>query len=460
MNFSLLHPRDQIVSIMERIYRQRMTTLSGGNLSVRDDNGDVWITPAGIDKGTLTPKDIMCVRADGAIDGPHTPSSEHPFHRAIYAQRPDLHAIVHAHPPALVAFSIAGEIPDTRIIPQANRVCGSVGYAPYALPGSERLGENIAAIFAQGHGVVLLENHGIATGGVDLLEAFQRLETLDFCARTLIQARGLMRIGSSPSQGGHSRSDAEVSTLSDAQLALFDHRRHRLPEFTPSRHSSRERALRRQIVDIVHRACDRTLMISTEGVVSARVNADSAAEGSPFLITPTGMDRRSMTIEDIVLIKDGRRERGKLPSRSVNLHQAIYNQHPEIGSVITAQAPNATAYAIVAQRFDTKLIPESYILLMDVPKIPFGTLYEEPERVAAHLSSRVPVLIAQNDCILTTGTDVLQAFDRLEVAEFSAQTLIDTLTKLGTLTPIGETDIRDLAKRFGLGTSPYREANV
>jgi L-fuculose-phosphate aldolase len=444
MNFSLLHPREQIVHIMARIYRQRMTTLSGGNLSVRDDNGDMWITPAGIDKGTLTPQDMMCVRTDGSLDGPHRPSSEYPFHRAIYAQRPDLHAIVHAHPPALVAFSIAGEIPDTRIIPQANRVCGSVGFAPYALPGSEQLGENIAAIFAQGHGVVLLENHGIATGGQDLLEAFQRLETLDFCARTLIQARGLIRTS------GILPAEAAVSTLSDAQLALFDHRQHRLPEFTPAGHSSRERALRRQIVDIVHRACDRTLMISTEGVVSARVDAAASADGVTFLITPTGMDRRSMAIEDIVLVANGRRERGKLPSRSVNLHQAIYRQHPEIGSVITAQAPHATAYAIVTQRFDTKLIPESYILLMDVPKIPFGTLYQAPARVAAHLSRRVPVLIAQNDCILTTGADVLQAFDRLEVAEFSAQTLLDTLTKLGTLAPIGEADIQDLAERFGL----------
>jgi len=173
MRFSLLHPRDQLVAIMERIYRQGMITLSGGNLSVLDRNGDIWITPAGVDKGALVPRDIMCVRADGTEEGPHRPSSEYPFHRAIYARRPDLQAVVHAHPPALVSFSIARQTPDTRIIPQANRICGAVGYAPYALPGSEQLGTNIAATFAQGYDVVLLENHGIATGGTSLLEAFQ-----------------------------------------------------------------------------------------------------------------------------------------------------------------------------------------------------------------------------------------------------------------------------------------------
>src|SRR5947207_11355540 len=94
----LIHPRDEIVQTMERIYRYRMTTTSGGNLSIRDDNGDIWITPARVDKGNLTRNDIICVRADGGVEGNHKPSSEFPFHRAIYAARPDIRGIVHAHP--------------------------------------------------------------------------------------------------------------------------------------------------------------------------------------------------------------------------------------------------------------------------------------------------------------------------------------------------------------------------
>lgn len=109
-------------------------------------------------------------------------------------QRPDLRAIVHAHAPALVSFSIVRETPKTNIIPQAQRVCGLVGYAPYALPGSEALGTSIANTFAQGYNVVLLENHGIATGGPNLLTAFHRLETLDFCGRTQLKALGLGKI--------------------------------------------------------------------------------------------------------------------------------------------------------------------------------------------------------------------------------------------------------------------------
>lgn len=427
MNFQLLHPRDQLVAIMNRIYHNGMTTLSGGNLSIKDDNGDIWITPSGIDKGNLVAKDMMCLKTDGRIEGPHKPSSEFPFHRAIYRLRPDLNAIVHAHPPALVSFSIVREVPDTRIIPQANRLCGPVGYAPYALPGSELLGENIANTFAEGYNIVILENHGMAAAGASLLEAFHRLETLDFCARTLIRAHAL----------------GQVHTLAAPALNLFDHRHNLLPEFVPTTHTSRERELRQQIVEIAARACHRHLMISTEGVVSARLDEDS------FLITPTGHDRQTLAIEDLVLVRKGVREAGKLPSRSVRLHEAIYARHPDIHCVMTAQSPNATAYAITAARFDSRTIPESFILLRDVPLIPFKTLYTEAEAIAEMVSLHTPVLLVQNDCVLTVGTDILNAFDRLEVAEYSARSLIDTAV-LGHLVPIGDAEIHDLELAFGL----------
>ena len=199
----LTHPRDEIMATMERIYRYRMTTTSGGNLSVRDDDGSVWITPARVDKGNIRRDDIIRVRPDGTAEGPHRPSSEFPFHRAIYAARPDVRGIVHAHPVALVAFSITRQVPDTRLFHQAWRVCGAVGFAPYALPGSAALGERIARAFAQGSDCVVLENHGVVVAGGGLQHAFQRFETLEFTAKTLIKARAL----------------ADACVLDDEQLA-------------------------------------------------------------------------------------------------------------------------------------------------------------------------------------------------------------------------------------------------
>ena len=430
MNFGLLHPREQLVQIMDRIYRYGLTTTSGGNLSILDENGDLWITPAGVDKGNLEPRDIMCLKPDGQVVGPHSLSTEYPFHQVIYRRRPDARAIVHAHSPALISFSIARIIPDTRIIPQAHHVCGEVGYAPYALPGSWQLGENIANTFAQGFDAVLLENHGIVTVGPDLLAAFQRLETLELCARTQILASSL------------ASDRAPVHALTDEQIAQFENRSTNLPTFQPHPASSRERELRQAICRMVHRAYERRLMTSTEGTVSARV------EGNSFLITPYGVDRKLLNLEDIVLIENSRAEQGKRPSRAARLHQVIFADHPDIQCIITAQCPHAMAYAVTGQLLDSRTIPESYVVLRNVPLVPYGLPYEAPEQVSAVLSPKSPAALIQNDTLLTTGATIHQAFDRLEVADFTAKSLINT-EHIGPLAPIGEAEVRNLEARFG-----------
>ncbi|MCB9460142.1 MAG: class II aldolase/adducin family protein [Anaerolineaceae bacterium] len=425
MQFDLLSPRQQLVRIMQRIYYGGLTTLSGGNLSIRDNDDTIWITPSGIDKGKLIDKDMVAVYPDGSYAGLHKPSSELPFHEAIYKARPDLRAIVHAHTPALVAFSIVRKVPDTRIIPQAHRICGQVGYAPYALPGSGILGENISNTFAQGFNAILLENHGVVTADATLLDAFQRLETLDFCARSQMYAQSF----------------GEISNLTKDELDLFEHRDNHLPVFMPDQHSSYEREQREKVVDIVHRACERSLMISTEGVVSARINDQS------FLITPTGVDRPSVDLESLVLVSEGKQEMGKLASRSVLLHQEIYKSNPDVNAIITAQSPYATAFTISERSFDTKTIPESYIMLLETPKLSFGVQYKQPAEVSKIIALGNPVVLLQNDCVLTTGTTLLNAFDRLEVAEFTARSLVESFS-IGDLVPIGNEEIQALKDKF------------
>lgn len=425
MAFNLLHPRDQLVMTMQRIYGYSMTTTSGGNLSIRDEDGNIWITPSAIDKGSLKPQDIVCVKKDGSIEGLHKPSSEYPFHKAIYEARQDLNAIVHAHPPALVTFSIVRQVPDTTIIPQAHDVCGPVGYALYELPGSEKLGENIAKIFKNGSNAILMENHGTVVGGTDLSDAFMRFETLEFCANMIIQGSAI----------------GKVKTLNQDQIDLFNQKTNLLPELKNVQHTSREKELRKQIVDIVLRAYHQRLMISTYGTVSARLSDDS------FLITPYGKDRQHLKIEDIVLIQKGEREKGKIPSRSVQLHQKIYKHHPYINSIISAQSPNATAYCITGQKFDTRTIPESYILLRDIPFVPYGSQFKKGGKISKALSKETPILLLENDAILVTGGSVLETFDRLEVAEFSAKSLTQS-TLIGHLVPINEQEIEDLKKKF------------
>ena len=412
--------RNRIASIIKK------TGFDPANLSIREANGDIWITPAGTDKGTLTEKDIVRVLPDGRSEGLHRPSSELPFHRAIYERRPDIWAIVHAHPPALVAFSIVRQIPNTNVLPQARQVCGRVGYAPYRLPGSEALGASIAQAFGEGHDAIVMENHGTVVGGRDLFDAYQRFETLEFCSRSIIRSA---RLGA-------------PRYLTDAQIGAFEAAQQlEIPELEAAAYPAEERAIRADICKFVKRACKQGLMISTYGTVSVRWRGDD------FLITPTDVDRWLLKPRHIVQIRDGRREPGKHPSRAVRIHQRIYRAHPEVNCIIFTQPPNVTAFCVSGEPFDTRTIPESYILLQDIPHLPFGAQFAENDTLAGALTATTPILLVENDCIVVTGTSLLETFDRLEVAEFSARSLVSSRA-LGDLVPIEEGEIEDLREKF------------
>ena len=423
----VLHPRDEIMMTMERIYRYRMTTTSGGNLSIREPNGDIWITPARVDKGNLTREDIVCVRDDGTVVGPHPPSSEFPFHKAIYAKRPELASVVHAHPVALVAFSICGQVPDTRIFHQAHSVCGTPGFAPYALPGSEKLGQNIAETFAQGFSCVILENHGVVVGGDSMSQAFQRFEALEFAGKTIIK-------------GSHLGS---VLYLNETKLKKYQSRTNTLGKFDVSDRTSEEKELRRQLCEFIRRGCRQRLLISTEGSFSARL------QGDEFLITPSQQDRELLTEGDFVLVRGTTAERGQRPSRAALSHLAIYRKHPKIQSIVFAHPVNATAFSVTDSFFDTRTIPESYVFLQDVGRVPFGIQCDANIKIADFVAVDSPAAILANDGVLVVGKSILDAFDRLEVLESTAEAVINAKS-IGPVHSMDDDVIQELRDAFGM----------
>lgn len=421
------HPSDRLIAAMERIYSYKMTTTSGGNLSILDEAGSIWITPARIDKGGLKREDIVEIRPDGEVIGRHKPSSEFPFHRRIYQTRPDIKAIIHAHPVALVAFSICGKRPDTRLFPKARVICGEVGFAPYALPGSEALGERIAAEFAGGASCVMLENHGVVVGGPDFRETFRRFETLEFTAKSIVKASAL----------GDVRYVGKNEVEAERKLGAP------LEEFTPGSACAKERTLRHELSNFVKRGYRQRLLISTEGSFSARVSDHQ------FLITPRGCDRAELHPEELVLVENGQAERGKRASYAARLHRAIYDRHPGVQAIINATPVNATAYAVSGERLDTRTIPESYVFLREVEKLPITVLSEDPCLVADRLSPNFPVYLIENAGAMVLGTSLLDAFDRLEVLESTAEALINSRA-LGPVRVMGDEVIRELEEAFHL----------
>ena len=158
-----------------------------------------------------------------------------------------------------------------------------------------------------------------------------------------------------------------------------------LPDFTPEQHSSRERELRQQVVETVLRAVDRYLMMSTEGVVSARVDEQS------FLITPTRLDRGSLEIEDIVLIRDGQREQRQTAQPLClfahgHLHDPPGYRLRDHRAASLRQRPMP-----LARSGSIRTIPESYVLLRDIPIFPYGAQFREPQpRSRSRLHSAGP----------------------------------------------------------------------
>ena len=359
-------------------------------------------------------------------EGDIPPSSELPLHEAIYRARPDVQGIVHAHPVALVAFSVVHEVPDTRVFHQARAICGEGGFAPYRPPGSSELGDAVARTVADGHDCVILENHGVLTAGRDLPEAFRRFETFEFAGKTIVKANLL---------GGAIRS------LSDDDLELA-RLRPRLPgdgeQVVPT---NEERDLRAALCDFVRRGYRQRLFISTYGTFSARLDATS------FLITPHHLDRGAVEAQELVLVSEGRTEPGRPASHAARLHDAIYRRHPDVGAIVNAAPVNATAFAATGAVPDTRTIPESWLVLRTLGLAPFRLQHEDPDALAELVSAEQPAILLENDGVLVTGQDVLDAFDRLEVLESTAEALVNARA-IGALVPLTDAAIEELQRPF------------
>lgn len=434
MNFNTnnLHPADQIVMIMDRLYSYGMTTTSGGNLSIRDSDGAVWISPSGVDKGNLKREDIVKIYPNGEFEGIHKPSIEYPIHLSIYETRRDIKAVLHAHPPSLVSFSIVRRKPSTALIPQAPALCGKISMVEYDVPGSENLAKNIAECFEDGSDMVMLENHGVIVGASTLLSAFMSFEMLDFCAQIEINA--------------HSVSN-NIKFLNEKNMTLYRLKSESMMrEYIHSIPSGEELDVRNEMCTLIKRAYDNRLFTSGQGSFSKKLS-----DGS-FIITPYKMDRKYLEPNDLVRIdiKSFRKESGKNPSRAVQLHKDIYENVPEFESVVIAQPPNIMAFAVTDAEFDARLIPESYVMLKTVKKFPFGSSFMQPEMTSREFSLKNPVCIIENDCVIIGGTSLLNAYDRLEVMEYSAKAVIDAHRIGFPIFKITDEEVKLIEKVFNL----------
>ena len=181
----------QICEVGYDLWQRGMVAANDGNISVLLDDGTILTTPSGVSKKSLRPEMICRMTMENELvycaEG-FKPSSEFKMHLRCYRERSEIRAVVHAHPPTATGFAAAGIPLDDYSISEAVMTIGSVPVAPFAIPGSDEVPKSIAP-FLKFHDAILLANHGALTVGIDLTQAYYRMETLEHYAKTLLTAR-------------------------------------------------------------------------------------------------------------------------------------------------------------------------------------------------------------------------------------------------------------------------------
>lgn len=182
--------KEQICDVCHKMWQLGWVAANDGNVSVKLEDGTFWATPTGISKSFITPEKLVKINAKGEVlEGlaGYKPSSEIKMHLRCYQERPDVTAVVHAHPPTATGYAVAGKSLDEYSMIETVIAIGSIPLTPYGTPSTEEVPEAIAP-YLQEHDVLLLQNHGALTVGADLITAYYRMETLELFAKISLTA--------------------------------------------------------------------------------------------------------------------------------------------------------------------------------------------------------------------------------------------------------------------------------
>lgn len=182
------------------MYNRGYAAANDGNMSARLENGTVLITPTLICKGFMKPDDLIIINMEGKLlEGAKKPSSESDFHLKIYRDRPDVMSVCHAHPPYATGFAVAGIPLDKMVLPEVIIRLGIVPVARYGTPGHSDLYDRISE-HLKDHDAFLLANHGALTVGHSVMDAYDKMETLEQAAKIQFVAHQLGKVNTLPKE--------------------------------------------------------------------------------------------------------------------------------------------------------------------------------------------------------------------------------------------------------------------
>lgn len=420
------HPATELKEIMTRLYANGYTTTSGGNLSIKTGDGNVYITPGSLDKGALLEEHIVRISPDGEKVGIAPPSCEWPFHLNIYNVHPEYTAIVHAHPGVLMGYSLAHRTPAVEAFPLLWDG-GRVATAGYGAPGSQRLMECVGEAFRGEVSAAIMNNHGAVVGHSEgLAAAYSRFEDLIFCARSenyCYQWNGGINVPTEKESRALKALFAPVGEAEEFGTVMY------WPE-------------RSTLAGWINRAYRQKLLLSRHGTISLRVGEDA------FLINRRDIDRADVGEENLVLVSTGKMFGGEADA-TWQLHRDIYLKNPGLNAAFTAYCPHIMGILAGDKPMNIDCMPESFLVLHSLPSATIAEFLTATRAVTGAISSKQHISCLRNGFVLTAGASLKDAFDTLEVAEFSAEAALHA-TVQGGVYPLPLEDVEEMRRLFGI----------
>lgn len=411
-----------LTSTMHRMYTKHTISSLDASISLKDNQGSIWITPSNNDKSSLSVESISCLSIEGAWSGITPPTSEYILHTTILNQHPTIKSIIHAHSPFLLSFALSNDTPQTLILNHTLAVCSIPQYESYSWPATKQQADKACTLFMNDLSckAIVLANHGVMVGGESIHDAFSIFETLEFCARVQWAAKSFMLKPLTAPQLEAWKNASYNPTVEITQTIRFI--------------SENEKRLRTEIIYLIQRAYSLGLFLASSGSITARLS------DSTFICTPHGVDRESMSESDLLYISTTttstgvislnvvhsvHETHGRTPSRALKTHVSVLQHRHrhlvDVDMIVSCHPLYVSVLVSCHESIDT--VYEPYLRIGNVEHFPFHAVFT-PSMITSSSSSSTTtdnpstlVWMINNDGCMVLGKGWLDCLNRIEQVE-------------------------------------------
>ena len=389
MSFPSATHAKQVAQILRRIYSVGFCDEYTGNVSIKDDGGNIWLAKDGVSCREISEKDVFCIRPGDDFSKADFPK-EAKWLEGIYKVRPNASAVIYAYPPCLMSFLKAKKLPRTDLLPSTKYSCQSAVFVKK--DENETISDKIIHKAQLRHDCMLIEDGGVLVLDDDLESAYMRLFEFEASAKL----------------------DSAVSKLGSAVIQSEKHMTMYMLRNFPNLEESltlvdddMSAKSRKTVCSFTKELCKNGIFTPSDGTLAMRTGDDA------FIISAYGKSHADFDEDDFVYIKNGMHEAAKTPSRSAELCRDIFKNNRDISAVIIARPTNLAAYCVTHTPLECNGVKTK--------SIPFGASFMQPDLTSREFADKTDALILENDSVLCVGHDLKDAASIISKLEACAK---------------------------------------